>query len=821
MKKPSSLRSIDRFLLAGVGRQPSPQLQTRRYDRLASRLRAALAVSALAALAVCDRSFAQVSLPSGPPYTTVSAANSGSVAIGDMNRDGKNDVVIGRVQNQNVQIVPGDGQGGFGTPVEFPAFPSSMTARPGSVVLGDINGDGNLDVVALHYVTSGALSVLYGDGAGNLGSPTVFHVYDTRNPADTRYVVWSAALGDVNRDSKPDLIVVGANNFSPSKGDVWVWLNDGAGNFSTPPTIVWTKTMGHGEVPAQFVAAGDLDGDGNGDIVVTTGFGQFGSGNAVTVLYGNGTGAFPKTFGRPFPAYGGVRANEAQDVDIADMDGDGQPDLVVPTANFGGGAGTSGAVTVFRNTGSRTFDAGTTYRTLFFRNGQSAVGDLNNDGYPDVVVTGASSGGSIAYLLNDGTGRLGNDASTGLGAGVFVGGVAVAFGLAVGDLTSSGPGTLDVVVGTGSAGTKLLQNGPAGPTAPPADTTPPVITVPANIVTEATGPSGAAVTFTATANDDVDGAIAVTANPPSGSTFPLGTTVVSLSAVDAAGNTASASFTVTVQDTTPPVISAPTAITAEATGPSGAAVSFVAVANDLVSGTVAVSANPPSGSTFPLGFSSVSLSASDAAGNTASGTILIYVRDTIAPTLTVPADQVLEATSAAGAAATFAATATDAVGVTALTYSTASGSTFPLGTTTVSVTAQDAAGNATSGSFSITVQDTTAPVISSLSASNATLWPPNHKMVPISLTPLASDAVGVVSLKIISATSSEPDNGLGDGDTEGDIEITGALTLNLRAERGGKGQGRVYTVTVEAHDAAGNASTRSVTISVPKNQGGK
>lgn len=115
--------------------------------------------------------------------------------------------------------------------------------------------------------------------------------------------------------------------------------------------------------------------------------------------------------------------------------------------------------------------------------------------------------------------------------------------------------------------------------------------------------------------------------------------------------------------------------------------------------------------------------------------------------------------------------------------------------------------------------DTTPPVITSLTPSTATLWPPNHKLVPIALTASATDAVGVTSLKIISVTSNEPDNGLGDGDTANDIAITGDLTLNLRAERSGKGNGRIYTITVEAKDAAGNASTKTVTVSVPKSQG--
>ncbi len=99
--------------------------------------------------------------------------------------------------------------------------------------------------------------------------------------------------------------------------------------------------------------------------------------------------------------------------------------------------------------------------------------------------------------------------------------------------------------------------------------------------------------------------------------------------------------------------------------------------------------------------------------------------------------------------------------------------------------------------------------------------PPNHKMVAVTVTASTADLVGVTSLKIISATSSEPDNGLGDGDTAGDTAITGAMTLNLRAERSGKGNGRIYTITVEAKDAAGNVTTKTVTVSVPKNQSGR
>ncbi|MBA4136833.1 MAG: hypothetical protein C0518_05905 [Opitutus sp.] len=351
-----------------------------------------------------------------------------------------------------------------------------------------------------------------------------------------------------------------------------------------------------------------------------------------------------------------------------------------------------------------------------------------------------------------------------------------------------------------------------------ADTTAPSISAPADIVAEATSGAGAAVSYSASATDLVDGSVAASGSPASGSTFPLGTTSVALSSADSRGNTSSASFAVTVRDTIAPTLNVPASQTLEATSPAGASASFAASATDAV-GVASLTYSQGSGSTFSLGTTPVTVTARDAAGNTSSGTFSINVVDTTAPLLTVPANQVLEATSAAGAVANFAASATDIVGVTSLTSSAASGATFPIGTTTVTVTAQDAAGNTTSGSFTILVRDTTAPVISSLSNSAPTLWPPNHKMVNVTVSPIVTDIVGVTSLKIVRVTSSEPDNGLGDGDTANDIAITGNLTVQLRAERSGSGNGRTYTITVEARDAAGNASTRTTTAFVPKSQG--
>jgi hypothetical protein len=246
------------------------------------------------------------------------------------------------------------------------------------------------------------------------------------------------------------------------------------------------------------------------------------------------------------------------------------------------------------------------------------------------------------------------------------------------------------------------------------DTTPPAVSVPANIASEATGPLGAAVTFSVSATDLVDGATGASASPPSGWTFPLGTTAVTATRTDAHGNTGSASFTVTVRDTTPPVVSVPASLTLAATSPAGAVATFSVSAADIVDGLTDATAAPPSGSTFPKGTTTVTATRTDAHGNPGSATFTVTVSaggDVIPPALFCEPIVTAEATSIAGAVVQLAPVATDAGDPhPVVTTTPASGSVFPIGDTLVTASARDASGNESTCSFTVRVEARTLAV---------------------------------------------------------------------------------------------------------------
>ncbi|CAM5253680.1 Hyalin OS=Streptomyces aurantiogriseus OX=66870 GN=GCM10010251_62140 PE=4 SV=1 [Streptomyces aurantiogriseus] len=149
---------------------------------------------------------------------------------------------------------------------------------------------------------------------------------------------------------------------------------------------------------------------------------------------------------------------------------------------------------------------------------------------------------------------------------------------------------------------------------------------------------------------------------------------------------------ITVNDVTAPAVTVDDR-TVEATGPDGAVVDYTAAARDNVDGDVRVSCEPPSGSTFPIGRTTVTCTATDKAGNTGRDTAVVTVVDTTAPAVSVD-DRTAEATGPAGTVITYPATATDIVdGDVPVVCEPPSGSTFPIGRTTVTCTATDKAGN--------------------------------------------------------------------------------------------------------------------------------
>ncbi len=292
------------------------------------------------------------------------------------------------------------------------------------------------------------------------------------------------------------------------------------------------------------------------------------------------------------------------------------------------------------------------------------------------------------------------------------------------------------------------------------DTIAPVISgaVEANQTLEATSPAGAVATFALTASDIADPDVPVLCSANSGDTFPLGSTTVACTATDNSGNEATASFTILVQDTIAPVISGAAAAsqTLEATSAAGAVATFALSASDIADPSVPVVCSANSGDTFPLGSTTVNCTATDDSGNQASASFTILVRDTTAPVLTLPGNLVAEATSAAGAAVGFTATALDLVsGSVAVDCTPASGSTFPLGVATiVNCGATDAAGNAVSGSFSVTVRDTTGPTIAPHADVTANATGNSSAVVTYTL-PTATDLVdGFVPVSCTPASGS-------------------------------------------------------------------
>lgn len=254
----------------------------------------------------------------------------------------------------------------------------------------------------------------------------------------------------------------------------------------------------------------------------------------------------------------------------------------------------------------------------------------------------------------------------------------------------------------------------------------PTLTLPGTIVAEAQDASGADVTYTASATNPQGKPLDLQCDGPGGgqgkgsltvtARFPLGDTTVTCSVVDDDGTGASGSFVVHVKDTTGPAVTVPGNIQREANGPAGSVVQYAAAtAVDAVDGPVPAACVPVSGSQFSLGTTTVTCTATDAAGNVGSGSFAIAVVDTTPPVLSVPAGAAIStgtapvpATHPAIQAFLAGASATDIVDPSP-NITTDAPAAFPAGTTTVRFTATDASGNVVSATSTVTVSVAGSP----------------------------------------------------------------------------------------------------------------
>ena len=228
---------------------------------------------------------------------------------------------------------------------------------------------------------------------------------------------------------------------------------------------------------------------------------------------------------------------------------------------------------------------------------------------------------------------------------------------------------------------------------------------------------------------------------------------------------------------------------------------------------------------YPLGTTSVLLTVTDPRGASSQATGSVTVVDDTPPTVNAPANIIANADTGSCTAVLSVGTATAADNCDGAptingvrSDSQPLGAPYPVGTTTISWTATDDAGNTSLPAVqTVTVNDSQAPTVSAASATPNSLWPPNHQMVNVIVNYTASDNCGPVT-SVLTVTSNEPVNGTGDGDTAPDWQVVDSHQVKLRAERAGGGTGRVYTITVTTTDGSGNQTVRTTTVSVPKSQ---
>jgi hypothetical protein len=244
--------------------------------------------------------------------TSSTGSNPLSMVAGDFNRDGNLDLAVANYRSDNVTILLGNGDGSFTTAEGTPATGSF----PAQIVAGDFNNDGKLDLAVDNQCgtgdgCNGTVTILLGDGTGNF-TPT-------QNSPATGSGPVSMAVADFNGDGNLDLAIpsdCGASGTCTSNGAVTILLGDGEGNFTAGTSMAATGLRPYG------IVVGDFNGDGKVDLAIANN-----DSNTVTILLGDGTGNFvpiaspPATGPGPvFPAIGDFNNDGLMDVAVANLD---------------------------------------------------------------------------------------------------------------------------------------------------------------------------------------------------------------------------------------------------------------------------------------------------------------------------------------------------------------------------------------------------------------------------------------------------------------------------------------------------------------------